>query len=536
MPTGAFATCHCLNLPRASPAITSGAIARPDEITRRSEWFVTKSPIVTVDSPRREIPDLVHAAALLRSVARPLAQGALLSPLDRRLDRQARYGRSTSCITSIPSRTGSGGSIARTAPVRRTATGRSFSEVAQMVEEYLDTTPDPAIYDFLKHDFDALEARHGGVVGTSFRPFPSYPQRFIERLAEQPACSGGTRRRSMSSPGASRRRARRFTEDDLHVRQFLRATSRSVDQRQKRAGSSRVSVASAHGSSRRQHPPDADEPLRPIRRAEALDADDAARAGRVDELVAADAIPTCDAPVRRREEDQDRPVRAPRRSTGPGLELSRTSRGSGQPVLREDPLGEAAAVEAAAGRCRRSCTACREARAQCRRGRIRDERPSGSGSACSALHRGRWTGRRGSASGNGLGVAPRRRARAGAAAAHAQRPRLDEAGFIVLPIIDAQHIGAVSVVRQMRLTSHVARRLQPRWLDTSPVVGQNFKTLGGDTEPHMEQTLLLNASYEPLKIVTGRKASRCGARAKLRSSLCTTERSGPSRSVSSCRP
>ena len=51
------------------------------------------------------------------------------------------------------------------------------------------------------------------------------------------------------------------------------------------------------------------------------------------------------------------------------------------------------------------------------------------------------------------------------------------------------------------------RRLQPRWLDTSTVVGQNFsEALRSIYERHMEQTLLLNASYEPLKIVHWQKA------------------------------
>ena len=57
-----------------------------------------------------------------------------------------------------------------------------------MVSEYLDTRPDPSAFDFLRCDFETLESRFGGVVGTSFRSFPSYPQRFIERLATQPAC------------------------------------------------------------------------------------------------------------------------------------------------------------------------------------------------------------------------------------------------------------------------------------------------------------------------------------------------------------
>ena len=41
----------------------------------------------------------------------------------------------------------------------------------------------------------------------------------------------------------------------------------------------------------------------------------------------------------------------------------------------------------------------------------------------------------------------------------------------------------------------------------------------------MEQTLLLNASYEPLKIVHWQKAITLCARARSRSSLCTTARS-----------
>ena len=51
----------------------------------------------------------------------------------------------------------------------------------------------------------------------------------------------------------------------------------------------------------------------------------------------------------------------------------------------------------------------------------------------------------------------------------------------------------------------------------------------------MEQTLLLNATYEPLKVVHWQKAITLWARARSRSSPNTTARSGPSRSVSSCR-
>ena len=65
---------------------------------------------------------------------------------------------------------------------------RFFEQVAAMVNTYIESKPDPAVYDFLRHDFAALDARFGGVVGTSFRTFPSFPQRYIERTPEQLPC------------------------------------------------------------------------------------------------------------------------------------------------------------------------------------------------------------------------------------------------------------------------------------------------------------------------------------------------------------
>jgi hypothetical protein len=85
-----------------------------------------------------------------------------------------------------------------------------------MVSAYLDTSPNPSTYDFLKHDFDTLEALYGGVTGVSFRPFPSYPQRFQERLAEQPACSAELMAVDVEPWREPMPRAC-FTEDDLHA-------------------------------------------------------------------------------------------------------------------------------------------------------------------------------------------------------------------------------------------------------------------------------------------------------------------------------
>ena len=70
-------------------------------------------------------------------------------------------------------------------------------------------------------------ARYGGVVGTSFRTFPSFPQRYIERLPEQPPCDADSD--GVTSNRCAQRSSRpRYTEDDLHVRQFTKDSSRRV--------------------------------------------------------------------------------------------------------------------------------------------------------------------------------------------------------------------------------------------------------------------------------------------------------------------
>ena len=43
---GAFATCHCLTLPASEPGYYFWRDRTTHRLTRRSEWFVTKSPIV----------------------------------------------------------------------------------------------------------------------------------------------------------------------------------------------------------------------------------------------------------------------------------------------------------------------------------------------------------------------------------------------------------------------------------------------------------------------------------------------------------
>jgi hypothetical protein len=94
-----------------------------------------------------------------------------------------------------------------------------------MVNAYVATRPDPASYEFLQYSFDELTSRYGGVAGTTFRSFPSYPQRYEDVLHPQPASPDlDCRVEPLKAPPV----VTRFTEDDLVIREFLPNTSRQL--------------------------------------------------------------------------------------------------------------------------------------------------------------------------------------------------------------------------------------------------------------------------------------------------------------------
>jgi hypothetical protein len=224
---GAFATCHCLTLPPSEPGHYFWRDRRTGIITRRSEWFVTKSPTVTIGA--RQVKYLISFV-----VPRFCDQSFDRSRKERFYRRKddAWVAKLDTVIHELyhidPEQNG----------IRRLDRGdgtysaqchspRFFEQVAEMVTAYLDGHPDPEVYDFLKDDFNALSMKYGGLVGTSFRTFPSYPQRFIERLALQPS-AGGEVEQVEVEPIRAGRQPRRYTEDDLHLRQFTRNASRRL--------------------------------------------------------------------------------------------------------------------------------------------------------------------------------------------------------------------------------------------------------------------------------------------------------------------
>ena len=223
---GAFATCHCLTLPSSEPGYYFWRDRTTHRITRRSEWFVTKSPTVTVG--RRSIKYMISFSlprfcdqSLDKSRKEKFYPGAdpWIAKLDTVVHELYHVDPELAGIRRIEREDGTYSANCHG--------HRFFEEVAGMVHTYLRSKPALETFEFLREDFSTLTARHGGVVGTSFRNFPSFPQRYIERLPEQIPCESDSADvavellRTSNQPSA-------FTEDDLHVRQFTAESSRRL--------------------------------------------------------------------------------------------------------------------------------------------------------------------------------------------------------------------------------------------------------------------------------------------------------------------
>jgi hypothetical protein len=222
---GAYATCHCICLPPSEPGYYFWRDRATGKITRRSEWFVTKSPVVTIG------PTPVD---YMVSFALPRFSDQLMS----RSRKHVHYKGQPNWIAKLdtivhelyhidPERPG----IRRMERADGTYSAnchgqRFFEDVVEMVNTYLASKPDPAVYDFLTLNMSELTARHGGVVGTTFRGFPSYPQRYTEVLEQQPNAADDLQCRV--EPLKVIRVAKRFTEDDLVIREFLPTSSRQL--------------------------------------------------------------------------------------------------------------------------------------------------------------------------------------------------------------------------------------------------------------------------------------------------------------------
>ena len=222
---GAFATCHCLTLPASEPGYYFWRDRTTMKLTRRSEWFVTKSPTVTI-GPRQ--------VKYMLSFTLPRFCDQSLSRSRKRvhyLDEPNWVAKLDTIIHELYHIDPSGIGIRRMERADGTYSAnchgrRFFEDVVDMVKQYLASNPDPQVYDFLRYSFEELTAQHGGLVGTTFRGFPSYPQRYTEVLSPQPESSP-----EMACPVEPLKVARvttRYTDNDLVMREFLQATSRQL--------------------------------------------------------------------------------------------------------------------------------------------------------------------------------------------------------------------------------------------------------------------------------------------------------------------
>jgi hypothetical protein len=223
---GAFATCHSLSLPQSEPGYYFWRDRASGRITRRSEWFVTKSPVVTVG--RRQMKYLMSFAlprfcdqSLERSRKGRFYRDAepWMAKLDTVVHELYHIDPDYMGIRRLEREDGTYSANCHST--------RFFEQVSAMVQTYLDSRPDPKLYEFLRHDFAGLERRHGGIVGTSFRTFPSFPQRYIERLAQQLPAEWDSPNVRIEPLRASQTPTH-YTEDDLHIRQFSERVSRRL--------------------------------------------------------------------------------------------------------------------------------------------------------------------------------------------------------------------------------------------------------------------------------------------------------------------
>src|SRR5215831_18729008 len=173
---GAFATCHCLTLPETEPGYYFWKDRQTGEVTRRSEWFVTKTPEVRVGATRIKylisfvLPRFCHQS-LDRSWKSELYPGAprWVAKLDTIVHELYHIDPLAGGIRQF---------AADGARSTRTHGPEFYDSVAAMTRDYIASRPNPAVVDFLELDFTELQEHYGGVAATTFRNFPSFPQRY----------------------------------------------------------------------------------------------------------------------------------------------------------------------------------------------------------------------------------------------------------------------------------------------------------------------------------------------------------------------
>lgn len=223
---GAYASCHSLGLPTSDPGYFYWRDKNSGAVTRRTEWFVTKSPEVFVGDQKMNylisfaLPRFTDQT-LSRSRKRdlyPKGTADWVAKLDTVLHELYHIDPDQDCLRRFRRADGEWSDALHSATF--------FEDVAGMVQRYLATNPNQQLLEFLKYDFDGLRARYGAVAGTAFRYFPSYPRRYRE-VAEGQALPADIAAAPVEK-FVDAVPAKIWTQDDLQLREFTGTTSRLV--------------------------------------------------------------------------------------------------------------------------------------------------------------------------------------------------------------------------------------------------------------------------------------------------------------------
>lgn len=219
---GAFATCHCLTLPESEPGYYFWKDRETGQLTRRSPWFITKSPQVRIGDTRIKylisfvLPRFSdQALAGSRKACFYGGADSWLAKLDTIVHELYHIDPSATGIRAFENADGT--------QSYRTHGPHFYENVAEMVHDYVAMRPDPLLYEFLKYNFSELNERYGGVVATTFRNFPSFPQRYIETV-DLPSGDPCVKVEPLKAP----HQPPIYTENDLYIRQFTGDRSRRL--------------------------------------------------------------------------------------------------------------------------------------------------------------------------------------------------------------------------------------------------------------------------------------------------------------------
>jgi hypothetical protein len=222
---GAFATCHCLTLPETEPGYFFWKDRETGELTRRSEWFVTKTPEVNLSGTRiKYLISFVLPRFCEQTLDRSWKAELYgdVEPWVAKLDTIVHE------LYHIDPAAGGLRQFAHADGTRATRTHAPefYEDVAMMTRAYLASNPDRELTEFLRWDFAQLQTRYGGVTATTFSNFPSFPQRYMSPCSTLPVdADAGVKVepvKRLSQPPL-------YTERDLHVRQFTgRAALRQI--------------------------------------------------------------------------------------------------------------------------------------------------------------------------------------------------------------------------------------------------------------------------------------------------------------------